>query len=412
MPGSHRVVVLSSAFWHQRYGGRRDVVGDIVRLSGEPYTIVGVMPPVTFPAWPVNPAAVTLDPESRQLWVPIPRTAELDQSGRAHVFGVVGRLAPGVDARAATERLNVTSTASAPDPHRAHLVPLREQLVGDARTPLLVLAAATLAVLLVACANLAALYASAFESRRGELAIRSALGAGAGRLARQLAIEALVLVVAGLCGGLMIARTALARLPGLLPPTLPFLTTPSIDLGVAAFAVGLALVAVVMLAGWPIARLIGSAWMPRGVAARPRGLVYRALVVAQVAVTVALAVAGALLGQSLTTVNRQHPGFAIEDVLVTGIALPAGPAGDAGWVTRAEQRTLAAIASLPNVRAVAAAYDHPLEANWSEAPTVLGDTGNRRRATSGGASHRQPRLLRSARRGAARRTDADRSRRA
>ncbi len=67
------------------------------RLSGEPYTIVGVMPPVTFPAWPVNPAAVTLDPESRQLWVPIPRTAELDQSGRAHVFGVVGRLAPGVE---------------------------------------------------------------------------------------------------------------------------------------------------------------------------------------------------------------------------------------------------------------------------------------------------------------------------
>ena len=168
-PGSHRVVVLSSAFWQQRYGGRRDVVGEIVRLSGEPYTIVGVMPPVTFPAWPVNPAAVTLDPESRQLWVPIPRTAELDQSGRAHVFGVVGRLAPGVGARAATDRLNLTSDPSAPDPHRAHLVPLREQLVADARTPLLVLAAATLAVLLIACANLAALYASAFESRRGEL---------------------------------------------------------------------------------------------------------------------------------------------------------------------------------------------------------------------------------------------------
>jgi predicted permease len=300
---------------------------------------------------------------------------ELDQSGRAHVFGVVGRLAPGVGARAATDRLNLTSDPSAPDPHRAHLVPLREQLVADARTPLLVLAAATLAVLLIACANLAALYASAFESRRGELAIRSALGAGAGRLARQLALEALVLVSAGTCGGLLIARVALATLPGLLPPTLPFLTTPSIDLGVAAFAVGLALVAVVMLAGWPIARLVGAARMPRGVAARPRGLVYRALVVAQVAVTVALAVAGALLGQSLTTVNRQDPGFAVENVLVAAIALPAGTPGDAGGLTRAEQRTLAAIGALPNVRAVAAAYDHPLEANWSEAPTLIGDTG-------------------------------------
>ena len=375
-PGGDRVVVLSSAFWQQRYGGRRDVVGEIVRLSGTPYTIVGVMPPVTFPAWPVNPATVTLDPESRQLWVPIARSAELDESGRAHVFGVVGRLAPGVDARAATERLNLTSHPSAPDPHRAQLVPLREQLVADARTPLLVLAAATLAVLLIACANLAALYASAFEARRGELAIRSALGAGAGRLVRQLALEALVLVSAGTCGGLLIARSALATLPALLPPTLPFLTPPSIDLGVAAFAVGLALVAVVMLAGWPIARLIGTARMPRGVAARPRGLVYRTLVVSQVAVTVALAVAGALLGQSLTTVNRQRPGFAIERVLVAGISLPAGPPGDGESVTRAEQRTLAAIGALPNVRAVAAAYDHPLEANWSEAPTVLGDSGS------------------------------------
>ena len=374
-PGSPRVVILSSAFWQQRYGARRDIVGERVRLSGEPYTIVGVMPPVTFPAWPVNPAAVTLDPESRQLWVPIPLEAQLDPSGRAHVFGVVARLLPGVGPRAAIERLNLTADRSAPDPHRAHLVSLREQFVADTRTPLLALAGATLAVLLIACSNLAALYASAFESRRGELAIRSALGAGTGRLVRQLALEALVLVVAGTCGGLLIARAALAVLPGLLPPTLPFLTIPSVDLGVVAFAVGLAAIAVVMLAGWPIARLVGAALMPRGVAARPRGLVYRALVVAQVAVTVALAVAGGLLGQSLTTVNRQHPGFAVERVLVAAVALPGATPGDAGSVTTAEQRMLAAIAALPNVEAVAAAYDHPLEANWSEAPVVLGHTG-------------------------------------
>jgi predicted permease len=182
-------------------------------------------------------------------------------------------------------------------------------------------------------------------------------------------------LVAGTCGGVAIAHAALARLPGLLPPSLPFLTTPSVDLGVAAFAIGLALVAMVMLAGWPVARLVRTARMPRGMAARPRGPVYRALVVAQVAVTVALAVAGGLLGQSLTTVNRQDPGFAVQDVLVAAIALPARTPGDAEGVTRTEQRILSAIGALPNVRAVAAAYDHPLEANWSEAPTLLGDTG-------------------------------------
>lgn len=372
--GSHRVVILSSPFWRQRYGGRRDIVGEIVRLNGEPYTIVGVMPPVTFPAWPVNPAAVTLDPESRQLWVPIPHTAELDQSGRAHVFGVVARLAPGVDPRAATDRLNLTADPSAPDPHRARLVPLREQFVADARTPLLVLAAATLAVLLIACANLAALYASAFESRRGELAIRSALGAGTERLVRQLALETLLLVVVGTCGGLAVAHMALSTLPGLLPPSLPFLTTPSVDTGVVLFAIVLASVAVVMIAGWPVARLLRTARMPRGTAAAPRRLVYRALVVGQVAVTVALAVAGGLLGQSLTTITRQHPGFVIDGVLTATIALPATSA-DAGQVTRAEQRALAALAALPGVQAAAAAYDHPLEANWSEAPELIGDSG-------------------------------------
>jgi hypothetical protein len=155
-PGDHRVVILSHMLWQERFGGRRDAVGETLRLSGQPYTIVGVMPPVTFPAWPVNPATVTLDADSRQLWVPIPRTPELDLSGHAHVFGVVARLAPGVTEREVVERLNRTSNAAAADPHRAHLTPLREQFVADARAPLMALAGATLAVLLIACANLAA----------------------------------------------------------------------------------------------------------------------------------------------------------------------------------------------------------------------------------------------------------------
>ena len=97
---------------------------------------------------------------------------------------------PGVSEREATERLNRTADPAAPDPHRARVEPLREQFVASARAPLLALGGAALAVLLIACTNLAGLYVSAFESRRGELAVRAAIGAGVARLVRQLALEA------------------------------------------------------------------------------------------------------------------------------------------------------------------------------------------------------------------------------
>jgi len=372
-PGNDRVVILSHPLWQERFGGRRDALGETLRLSGQPFTIVGVMPPETFPAWPVNPAIVTLDPESRQLWVPISRTPELDGSARSHVFGVVARLAPGVDVRDATDRLNRTSDATAPDPHRARIEPLREQFVATARAPLLALAGAALAVLLVACTNLAALYVSAFESRRGELAVRAAIGAGVARLVRQMALEAWLFASAGAMSGLLIARVALRMVPRLLPPSIPFLTRPSVDLPVAAFAIVLAFVASAILTGWPIVRLITAAPSPRGAVAPPRSLVYRALVVTQLAITVALVAAAGLLAQSLQVVLRQDPGFAVHHVLVADIGLPASPSPPAATIALAERQILESVASRPNVRAVAAAYDHPLEANWSEGLTILGD---------------------------------------
>jgi putative ABC transport system permease protein len=294
-PGEERVVILAHSTWRERFGARRDVIGQALRLNGQPYTVVGVMPPVVFPAWPVNPALVTLEAESRGLWVPIARTAALDQSSRAHVFGVVGRLAAGVTRAQAQDELTRSTAATAPDPHGAYLSPLREQFVRDARVSLLVLAAAALAVLLIACANLAALYVSAFESRRGEFATRAAIGAGLWRLVRQLAAEGLVLSLCGGAAGMLIARVALTLLPSRLPVSIPLLTTPALDLQVAAFAVAMAVLASIMLTAWPVTRLVLEAPAPRGIAVHARGAVYRVLVVSQVAVTVALTVCAGLL---------------------------------------------------------------------------------------------------------------------
>ena len=372
VPGHERVVVLSHAFWQQHFGGRRDVVGRDLRLSGQPYTIIGVMPDAVFPGWPANPATVTIEPEVRQFWVPIPRTPAFDQNSRAHVFGVVGRLAAGVSQAQARDRLAATDRTAA-DAHGAQLAPLREQFVRDARAPLLALAGATLAILLIACANLASLYVTSFEARRSEFAVRTAIGASAGRLIRQVALEALLTAMLGAVLGVALARVALRIVPTMLPSGMPFLTAPGLDAGVAGTALVFAACAALIMTAWPIHRLRSSAPAPRGVPERARSAVYRGLVVSQVAATVALVVVAALLAQSLSAVRGREPGFRLDGVFVADLGLPSAQPIDAGRVAALEESILASVLHVQGVRAAALAYDHPLEANWSEAPTLVGE---------------------------------------
>lgn len=374
VPGQSNVVLLSNGFWTARLGSRADVLGTTLRLSGQPYTIIGVMPPGVYPGWPVNPAAVTIDPEDQQFWVPIPRTPQFDQGNRAHVLGVLARLAPNVTAVQAHEILNASNNPSAPDPHAGRLTPLREQFVRDARTPLLALAGAALAILLIACTNLASVFVSGFESRRAEFAVRAAIGAGARRLVRQVTIEALVPAFAGSMAGLALAQFALAAIPSQLPATVPFLTTPKVDTSAAAVAVALAIVAALVITVWPIRRLVALAPAPRGIPGQPRATIYRVLVVSQISVAVALIAAAGLLSRSLQSVRSEDPGFDIENVLVATIGLPAASTPDARRIAAVERELLSRVSAVPGVRAAAVAYDHPLQANWSESPVVSGDT--------------------------------------
>jgi predicted permease len=320
-----------------------------------------------------SPATVIIDQESQQLWVPIQRTPQLASSG-SHVFGVVGRLLPGVTDTQASEALQRATDVSAPDRHGAHVRPLRDQFVRDARNPLIAVAGAAIAVLLIACANLASLYVSAFEARRREFAVRAAIGGGIARLMRQVALETLVSAVAGGVAGLAMTQWALTAIPALLPASVPFLTTPAVDPVVFALAVGLAVVAALMMTAWPIARLIRTAPAPRGVAEQTRGTVYRVLVVSQIALAVMLIASAGLLSRSLSSVQSVDPGVVIENVLVGEIALPLPSPEDPHRVVASERALLDAVRSVPGVAGVAAAYDHPLEANWSEAPMIVGDT--------------------------------------
>src|SRR5205085_1284284 len=159
----------------------------------------------------------------------------------------------------------------------------------DARTPLLALLGAAFAVLLLACTNLAALQGSAMEGRRAELGVRAALGAGRVQLARQFAIEGGVLAAAGGALGLVLSQAGLARIPALLPASVPLLTPPSIDLETLLYAAAVSMCAALALAAWPLARTAASASpAPRGRPSIARSPVFRSLVVVQVALAVGL----------------------------------------------------------------------------------------------------------------------------
>ncbi|HXW08956.1 MAG TPA: ADOP family duplicated permease [Vicinamibacterales bacterium] len=371
VPGQHQVLIASHAFWQRHLGGRPDAIGATIRLNGTPYTVIGVMPPIVFPGWPVNPATVTIDADSRELWVPIARTPQLDSSTRAHVFGAIARLAPGVTREQASDELMRLGRPDAAEPHGGITLPLREQFVRDARVPLLALVGAALALLIVACANLAALQVSAFEARRGELAIRAAIGASAGRLASQLSAESLLL--AGVAGGaaLLVARYGLTILPEALPPDLPLLTPAAVDWRVAASAAVATLGSGLLVAAWPIGRLLAAGPAPRGVADEPRRGVFRVLIAGQVAVTIALGTAAALLLQSLWVVRQRDPGFVLDGVVTAQVGLPAAINTPEAAVA-AEALLVQTAAGRAGIRRAAAAYDHPLEANWTDSFGVGG----------------------------------------
>jgi putative ABC transport system permease protein len=378
-PGATRVVILSSGLWRDWFGGRADVIGADVRLARLPFTIVGVMPDGVYPAWPENPATVTLEPESRRLWVPIARTAAFASNSRAHVLGVVGRLADGRSIADAESELTGMAHASDPDAHGATLRPFRDQFVRDARLPLFALLGAAAAVLLVAAANLTALQGSGIEQRRTELGVRAALGAGRARLARQLVTESAMLAAVAAAAGLAMSKAALAYIPSLLPPSVPLLTAPSLDARTLLCVFAVSAFGTVILAAWPFVRMRQSTSpAPRGMAPLARSRWFRVAVVAQVAFTMALVSAAALLQQSLDAVRRQHAGFAVDNVLVARVTL-AGTAYNTSTarVLTVERELTDALGHLPGAAGAAFAYDHPLEASWVDAFTLSGSAASR-----------------------------------
>jgi predicted permease len=374
-PGAPRVVVLSYGYWLSRYAGRMSVIDESVVLSGQTYTIIGVLPDIWLPAWPVNPAIIQLDREHRQLWVPMPPVPSLAQNAGSHLFGAIGRLAPGQTPESATQQLVLLASADQPDPHGGVVRPLRGQMVQQARAPLLLLLCAACCVLLVACLNLAAIDLAAFESRLEEFRVRAALGAGSIALARQLLFESFPVVAVSSVVALALSQIVLTSAAAQLGTHVPLLTAPQLDLSAVWLLAALAAVTILAMTVWPVraVRALGHLHdhSDRRVT-RSNPAVFRALIVGQLTGAVALVVISTVLVRSFLEVGARDPGFDPTNVHVLEISLPRDRYLDPLSIVAVERLLRDRVAGSPGVAAATMSHDHPFEANWLAVVTVVG----------------------------------------
>lgn len=240
LPGNERVVLLGHGLWQRRFGGDRNIVGRKLTLNGQPYVVVGVMPP-----------EFQLPPD-REIWAPRVVGESQRQLRGATYWNVVARLKQGTTLAQAQEEMNGIATrlaAQYPETNGgmgATVVPLFEQLTGQIRSTLWLLAAAVGLVLLIACVNVANLFLVRGAERQREFAIRSALGAERLRLLRQTLTESLLLVIAGGVTGVLLASWLVKLIPALSSAKIPRLEYVSTDVRVVLFASGVSLLTAVV----------------------------------------------------------------------------------------------------------------------------------------------------------------------
>ncbi len=324
-PGHEEVVVLSHRLWTRRFGAEPALVGRDVRLGGRPYRVIGVMP-----------ASFDLTAESEELWVPIAFTAKRKATHDEHYLTIYGRLKPGVTREQALGDVNrVALGIRKAFPKEAQdlsfqIVPMMQDLVGDYRTRLYVLLGAVGFVLLIACSNVANLLLARGASRVGEIAVRAALGAGRGRIFRQLFTEALVLAAVAAAAGLAIAQWGIRALVSASPPGVPRLEQTHLDGMVLLFALGTAVVSALLFGAAPALRAaradLQAVLKEGGRSAGMGGVRDRlrtTLIVGELALALLLLTGASLLIQSALALQRVPPGFDPQGVLSARLSLPA-----------------------------------------------------------------------------------------
>jgi putative ABC transport system permease protein len=371
-PGNHRVAVLSHGLWQRAFGADPDIIGKTLTLSGNAFTIVGVLTQgFQFPdPSGRNPLS---DPEANiEVLVPLAFDPQNLGDRGSHILNVLARLAPGVEiAQAQADMSTIASRLSEhyPDSNGgwgANVVPLHEQIIGRMKSLLYILLAAVGFILLIACTNVASLLLARAAARRKEIAIRLAIGATRWRLIRQLLTESVLLSLAGGAAGLLLAFWLIDAFVSLSPSDLPRTQEISVDARVLAFTVGLSILTGIIFGLAPALKSsradLNEALKEagRGSAVGDRNRIQSGLVVSEIALALVLLVGAGLMVRSFIRLVDVDTGFDTENLLTTEVALPFASYREPQKRIDFYEQVIAKIAALAGVEQAGAVSSLPL----------------------------------------------------
>ena len=320
------VAVISHSLWRGRFGGMASALGEELKLNGETFTIIGALPR----HFRLRILQAPDGTPPADIWIPVGADgSDLTDDGH-HTLEAIGRLAPGVTlAAAVADTEPILRGGRSAEVRGARLTPRVEEERGASRRPLLLLMASVGLLMLVGCINVATVMLGEVTRRRRELATRAALGAGRGRIVRQLLTESMLLGLLGTAAGLFIARGGVALLVGYAPAALNLPPGIAIDLRVLLFCSALGIATGMLFGIVPALAAsrsdVQSALRLSAGSARPAGQrMQQALIVGEVALALVLLVSAGLLGRSLAATFAVQPGFVTDDLATLKVSL-TGP---------------------------------------------------------------------------------------
>jgi putative ABC transport system permease protein len=387
-PHGGHVVVLSYGLWKRHFGGDPNIVGRTVQLDGQPYLIVGV----------IGRGFVTDTPAD--LWVPF--QFDLNSQDMAHYFTVAARLKPGISVVRADAQLRLAADqyrrvygSSALSPEDGFgVVSLQESMIGDTRTPLMVLLGAVGLVLLIACANVANLLLARASSRKRELATRAALGAGRGQIIRQLLTESFALALTGGVLGLILGYAGVRLLLAINPGNIPRLgedgSAVTLDVNILLFTLGVSVFTGILFGLVPaisasrpnLAATLNENGSRSGMGIRS-GKLRSALVVSEMALALILVIGAALLIRTFLKLEAVDPGFETHNVLTMSMSVSGDRFQTTAPVAQVIRDGRDRLMAIPGVVEVGATNGLPLEGGFGMSFDILGRQNGNAPSTGG-----------------------------
>jgi putative ABC transport system permease protein len=352
--GGPFVVVLSHELWQRQFNSDAAIVGKTIPLSGNVYTVIGVMP-----------ASFKSPRENTEAWTPVHVSNPVAANVRGvHFLRTYARLATGATLQQASAEMRLidqqlATQYPADNKNRSTLlIPLQERIVGDSRQALLILFAAVSLVLLIACANFANLLLARAAERGREVVIRAALGAGRGAIMRQLLTESILISLLGGAAGLLIAWWGTSFLIALKPANLPRLQEINVDLRVFFFTLGVSILTGFifgLLPAWTASRPAVSNSLKEGgrstTSGRGQRALRSALVAGELAIALVLLVGAGLLVKTFWKLRNVEPGFNPDHLLTMRVELPESRYQEVNAQTRFRTQAIASMNTLPGVQA-------------------------------------------------------------